>query len=46
MFWLCGFGALVSVGFGREVLAVGGDAWPFVGLAGVFLLGCFVSFRG
>jgi hypothetical protein len=45
MFWLCGFGGLLSVWFGERVLSSGGDAWSFVWLAGLFLVGCVVSWR-
>lgn len=46
MFWLCGFGVLLSVWFGRCALANGIDAKPFGVLALVFLVGVGVSMRG
>ena len=46
MFWLCGFGVLLSVWFGRLALADGFDATPFAVLALVFLVGVGVSLRG
>jgi hypothetical protein len=44
MFWLLGVGVLLSVLFGNSTLQLGGDAWPFVWLACVFLVGMLFSF--
>lgn len=43
MFWLCLFGAGLSVVFGRASLSGGTDAVPFVVLACVFVVGAVLA---
>jgi hypothetical protein len=45
VFWLLGFGAGLSLWFGNNALGSGGDAWGFVWLSLVFLVGMFFADR-
>lgn len=45
MFWLLCVGAGLSLWFGNTAVSSGGDAWGFVWLSLVFLVGMFFAGR-